>query len=64
MKSLVELLNELKLATLESDNQEYINILAIQIVNRLYTANSKKTYDEMLHQYGYKDLKKTKRKIK
>lgn len=63
MKTLIELLQELKIATLEGENQEYINILAIQIVNRLYVPNSKKTYDEMLHQYGYVEIKnKTKRK--
>lgn len=64
MKTLIELLNELKLATLESDNQEYINSLAIKIVNRLYTSNSKKTYDEMLRQYGYKEIKKEKKLTK
>lgn len=63
MKTLIELLNELKLATLTGEDQDYINYLAIEIVNRLYVPNSKRTYEEMLHQYGYVEIKnKTKRK--
>lgn len=64
MKSLIELLRELKLATLDGTNQEYINNLAIELVNRLYTSNSKKTYQEMLRQYGYKEINKNKKLTK
>lgn len=56
MKTLIELLQELKLATLVGEDQAYINYLAVEVVNRLYVPNSKKTYEEMLNQYGYKEL--------
>ena len=64
MKTLIELLQELKLATLVGEDQEYINYLAVEIVNRLYVPNSKRTYEQMLNQYGYKDIPKEKKLTK
>ena len=64
MKTLIELLNELKMATLVGEEQDYINYLAVEIVNRLYVPNSKRTYEQMLNQYGYKEIKKDKKLTK
>lgn len=64
MKTLIELMQELRMATLVNEDQEYINYLAVEIVNRLYVPNSKRTYEQMLNQYGYKDIPKEKKLTK
>ena len=65
MNTLIELLNELKLETLKADNQERINILAVELANRIYVPNARQKYEDLLNQLGYKQTKnltKTKHK--
>ena len=65
MYTLIELLNELKLETLKGDDQERINILAVEIANRIYVPNNHQKYDDLLNQLGYKQTKNlTKNKTK
>ena len=63
MLSLIELMRQLKLETLKGDDQERINILAVEIANRMYFPNSQQSYDDLLNQLGYQDTK-SKKKIK
>ncbi len=62
MYSLSELMRQLKLETLKGENQERINFLAIEIASRIYIPNDRQTYEDLLNQLGYQDIKKKKLK--
>ena len=46
------------------DNQELVNELAIEIKKRLYVPNKKITEEQMLKEFGYKEIEKPKEKRK
>ena len=61
MYSLVELMRQLRLEILKGEDQERINMLAIEIVSRIYIPNDRQSYDDMLNQFGYQDIKRKKK---
>lgn len=48
----------------KEDNQELVNELALEIKKRLYVPNKKITEEQMLKEFGYKEIEKSKEKIK
>lgn len=46
------------------DNQELVNELAIEIKKRLYVPNKKITEEQMLKEFGYKEIEDKKGKVK
>lgn len=48
----------------KEDNQELVNELALEIKKRLYVPNKKITEEQMLKEFGYKEIKKPKEKRK
>lgn len=49
----------------KEDNQELVNELALEIKKRLYVPNKKIAEEQMLKEFGYKEItKKGKQKIK
>ena len=48
----------------KEDNQELVNELALEIKKRLYVPNKKITEEQMLKEFGYKEIKKEKPKEK
>lgn len=47
----------------KEDNQELVNELALEIKKRLYVPNKKITEEQMLKEFGYKEIKKSKEKF-
>ena len=48
----------------KEDNQELVNELALEIKKRLYVPNKKITEEQMLKEFGYKEIEKPKEKRK
>jgi|GEM_PF-3687618 len=48
----------------KENNQELVNELALEVVRRIYVPNPKKTKEELLAEFGYKEIKKEKQKEK
>ena len=61
--SLIGLANLMEIAN-EENNQEMINILALEAADRLYVPNPNKTKEEFLAEFGYKEIEKPKEKRK
>lgn len=61
--SLIGLANLMEIAN-EENNQEMINLLALEVADRLYVPNPNKTREEFLVEFGYKEIKKEKPKEK
>ena len=47
----------------KEDNQELVNEIALEIKNRLYVPNKKITEEQMLKEFGYKEIEKSKKKF-
>ena len=47
----------------KEDNQELVNELALEIKKRLYVPNKKITEEQMLKEFGYKEIEKSKEKF-
>ena len=48
----------------KENNQELVNELALEVVRRIYVPNPKKTKEELLAEFGYKEIEKPKEKRK
>lgn len=48
----------------KENNQELVNELALEVVRRIYVPNSKKTKEELLAEFGYKEIEKSKEQFK
>ena len=48
----------------KEDNQELVNELALELARRMYVPNPKKTKEDFLAEFGYKEIEKPKDKIK
>lgn len=48
----------------KENNQELVNEIALEIKKRLYVPNKKITEEQMLKEFGYKEIEKSKEKIK
>ena len=47
----------------KENNQELVNELALEIKKRLYVPNKKITEEQMLKEFGYKEIEKSKKKF-
>ena len=48
----------------KENNQELVNELALEINKRLYVPNKKITEEQMLKEFGYKEIEKQKEQFK
>ena len=47
----------------KENNQELVNEIALEIKKRLYVPNKKITEEQMLKEFGYKEIEKSKEKF-
>lgn len=48
----------------KENNQELVNKIALELARRMYAPNPNKTKEEFLAEFGYKEIEKSKEKIK
>lgn len=56
--SIRELMRLLRNATLSEAPQEEINMYAIELASKIYVPNCGQSYEDLLDQLGYKNVKK------
>lgn len=49
---------------IKENNQELVNEIALELARRMYVPNPNKIKEEFLAEFGYKEIEKSKEKIK